>query len=92
MAECSFKGCGRPTVARGYCAGHFQQKRRAEAAGEPDRPLRPLLGPRGQVGPEPLVRYCVRITEGARTKAKADPRGASEAVERWAKDREEDKR
>ena len=73
---CTGPGCNLPAYARGLCRGHYAQGKRGS-------PLHPLRAPDAPV----LVRYCVRITEGARKRAKEDPRGASEAVEKWAKNR-----
>jgi hypothetical protein len=47
---CSFPGCEKPIVAKGYCSGHYRQSRK----GQPLRPLRPFNGkeePYGLNGP-----------------------------------------
>src|SRR6266511_2274605 len=47
---CSFPGCEKPIVAKGYCSGHYRQSRK----GQPLRPLRPFNGkeePHGLNGP-----------------------------------------
>lgn len=49
-SSCRFPACGRPAVTRGLCRGHVRQEQL-----HPGRELRPLRGPRGQLGAEPLV-------------------------------------
>jgi hypothetical protein len=48
--ECSFDGCDKPFLAKGYCSAHYRQSRK----GQPLRPLRPFYGkvrPYGPIGP-----------------------------------------
>ena len=47
---CSFDGCDKPFLAKGYCSAHYRQARK----GQPLRPLRPFYGkvrPYGPIGP-----------------------------------------
>jgi hypothetical protein len=47
---CSFDGCDKPFLAKGYCSAHYRQWRK----GQPLRPLRPFYGkvrPYGPIGP-----------------------------------------
>jgi hypothetical protein len=48
--QCSFGGCDKPLLAKGYCSAHYRQSRK----GQPLRPLRPFYGkvrPYGPIGP-----------------------------------------
>jgi hypothetical protein len=48
--RCSFDGCDKPFLAKGYCSAHYRQLRK----GQPLRPLRPFYGkvrPYGPIGP-----------------------------------------
>ena len=78
MPECSFHGCGRPSVARSLCASHYRQQRRGDE-------LRPLRGPRGQLGDEPLRPVTLRVSQRCADAVSADRAGAREALERWSK-------
>jgi hypothetical protein len=48
--RCSFGGCDKPLLAKGYCSAHYKQSRKRK----PLRPLRPFYGrvrPYGPIGP-----------------------------------------
>jgi hypothetical protein len=48
--QCSFDGCEKPFLAKGYCSAHYRQARK----GQPLRPLRPFYGkvrPYDPIGP-----------------------------------------
>jgi hypothetical protein len=51
---CSFQGCDKPMVAKGYCPGHYKQWRK----GKPLRPLRPFYSKEGPFGKEGTCRFC----------------------------------
>lgn len=69
----------RPAAIKGLCRGHDAQTRRGIS------PLRPLRGPRGQLGAKPLVRLRgLRVSPAAAERVEADPAGAREALETWA--------
>ena len=78
MGECLFPGCGRPAVARGYCAAHYRQQARG-------KPLSPLLGPRGQYGSEPLRRVTLRLSGHCVEAVHQDMDGARDALEKWSR-------
>lgn len=50
---CKFEGCGRKTVGRGLCRGHYSQN----ARGKPLTPLRQLLRPNRRRGTLPQIAF-----------------------------------
>jgi len=50
---CSFLGCDKPVVAKGYYSGHYRQSRK----GQPLRPLRPSHGREGPYGKNGPCRF-----------------------------------
>ncbi len=68
---CRFKGCGRPDVARGLCAGHYQQQRRGAA-------LTPL-----REGPA-KVKISMRVSPECAAAFAEDPAAGRAALEAWA--------
>lgn len=79
MSLCTFPACGRRAVGGGLCSAHYNQRARGIE-------LRPLRGPRGQLGDEPQVRLPgLRVSRQC-----ADALGerpavmAREVLEEWA--------
>jgi hypothetical protein len=56
-ACCSFPDCGKPVIAKGYCPGHYKQRRK----GQELRPLRPFFGREGPYGTEGPCRFNDRV-------------------------------
>jgi hypothetical protein len=50
---CTFEGCSRPLVAKGYCSAHYRQSKK----GKPLRPIRPFSGKTGPYGPGGPCRF-----------------------------------
>jgi hypothetical protein len=50
---CSFDGCTKPLLAKGYCSAHYRQWRK----GKPLRRLRPFYGKTGPYGPNGACRF-----------------------------------
>jgi hypothetical protein len=50
---CTFKGCDKPLLAKGYCSAHYRQSRK----GKPLRPIRPFSGKTGPYGPGGPCRF-----------------------------------
>jgi hypothetical protein len=51
---CSFQGCEKPMLAKGYCSGHYKQLKKGKLL----RPLRPFYGREGPYGIEGPCRFC----------------------------------
>jgi hypothetical protein len=55
-SNCTFEGCGKPLLAKGYCSAHYRQSRK----GKPLRPIRPFSGKTGPYGPGDPCRFNAR--------------------------------